>query len=288
MLMLAATTSASSVERRASIAVLDFGATETGQRAATRLWTALAADAKFSMIDRALSGAAARGLSYAGSLNMTLAEARDLGAGIGSDFFITGDAQTLRRSPSTNPIYYEAYACVFIVSARTGRLALWDHYVSTASTAPQAEAQMLAELDRRAAHYSAALGRAQEEEMKERSAALTGAVTHIEPMVEELTEEADAARQSLRPPQPFRRLRPLYPATAARAEAEATVDVMVEIRVDGEVGAVEVVRWAGFGLDEATVATVRQMHFRPAERDGLPVPVRALLRYNFRRPKSLP
>jgi outer membrane biosynthesis protein TonB len=45
-----------------------------------------------------------------------------------------------------------------------------------------------------------------------------------------------------------------------------------------------VVRWAGFGLDEATVATVRQLHFFPAMRNGAAVPLRVLLRYNFRKP----
>jgi outer membrane biosynthesis protein TonB len=47
---------------------------------------------------------------------------------------------------------------------------------------------------------------------------------------------------------------------------------------------VDVVRWAGFGLDEATTETVRQMHFRPAMRNGSPVAMRVLLRYNFRKP----
>jgi outer membrane biosynthesis protein TonB len=47
---------------------------------------------------------------------------------------------------------------------------------------------------------------------------------------------------------------------------------------------VRVVRWAGFGLDEEVVSTVRRMHFRPAAREGGPVAVRVLLRYNFRKP----
>ena len=105
------------------------------------------------------------------------------------------------------------------------------------------------------------------------------------PVIEDAPDdEATAAREGLRLPQPFRRLRPSYPETAARADAEATVDVQVEIDVDGEVSRAEVVRWAGFGLDEAAVTTIRQLHFRPAMRDGVPVPVRVLLRYNFRRP----
>ena len=82
------------------------------------------------------------------------------------------------------------------------------------------------------------------------------------------------------------RLRPTYPDAASRAEAEATVDASVEIGADGEVGRVEIVRWAGFGLDDSVVSTIRQMHFRPATRDGEAVAVRVLLRYNFRKPTA--
>ena len=85
-------------------------------------------------------------------------------------------------------------------------------------------------------------------------------------------------------PRPFRRLVPAYPETAARAEAEATVDVLVDLDAKGEVTRVEVARWAGFGLDQSTIETVRRMHFFPAMRNGVAVPLRVLLRYNFRNP----
>ena len=38
-----------------------------------------------------------------------------------------------------------------------------------------------------------------------------------------------AAAEGLRLPRPYRRLVPAYPETAARAEAEATVDVLVDL-----------------------------------------------------------
>jgi TonB family protein len=58
----------------------------------------------------------------------------------------------------------------------------------------------------------------------------------------------------------------------------------MDIDERGEISRVEIVRWAGFGLDEAAVNTVRQLHFVPARRDGQAIPMRVLLRYNFRRP----
>jgi len=88
----------------------------------------------------------------------------------------------------------------------------------------------------------------------------------------------------VRAPRPYRRLKPPYPESAAHAEIEATVDVLVDIDARGEVGRVEVVRWAGYGLDQSVVETARQLHFFPAQRDGAAIPIRVLLRYNFRKP----
>ena len=92
--------------------------------------------------------------------------------------------------------------------------------------------------------------------------------------------------QSFRLPLPYRRIRPPYPQAASRAEVEATVDALVELDEQGEVQSVEIVRWAGYGLDESVSTTIRQMHFRPALNAGAPVATRVLLRYTFRKPKE--
>jgi TonB family protein len=280
-----ALSSSLAAQTKARVAVLDFGETQSGRRAADKLSLALSSNNNLSVIDREESLAAARGVGYKGSLNMSLREARDLGAAIGSDFYVTGDAQTLRRSPSASPVYYEAYASIFLVNARTGRLVMWDRPSSEAATPDEAEKTLLKELGARAAHYADAIQAAQEAARNERAQELERAASKS--AIEDAPDdEAEAARQGLRLPQPFRRLRPVYPDTAARAEAEATVDVQLEIDADGEVSRAEVVRWAGFGLDEASISTVRQLHFRPAMRGGAPVPIRVLLRYNFRRPSK--
>ncbi len=268
--------------RRINVAVLDFGDTETAARASEALHAALAADAKLILMDRSLVRAAARGVGYTGSLNMTLAEARDIGAAIGCDFFITGDAQTLRRSPSTKTDYFEAYASVFVVSAATGKLLMWNRAHFESSAPADAEKQLIAEMNRRADNYTRAFEEFFSEEIKSRAQKPTNAA-HASVYEDAPAEDAPAAK-NFRAPQPYRRLRPPYPSTAAAAEAEATVDASVDIDASGEVASVSIVRWAGFGLDDATIDTVRQLHFRPAMRDGIPVPVRILLRYNFRRP----
>jgi TonB family protein len=265
---------------RARVAVLDFGATREGRFTAEKLASSLAADERLSILDRDQSRAASLGAGYAGSFNMTLEEARNLGAVIDCDFFLTGDAQTLRRSPSVGPIYYEAYVAIFIVSARTGRLILWERPSFEAASPAEAEKRLGEELTGAAMRqrYATRIRRAQEDERIARALAQS----HSTPVIEDAPPEAEA--HGVRLPLPYRRQRPPYPEEAARVEAEATVDVEVEIGADGEVMRVDVVRWAGFGLDEATVETVRQLHFRPAMRDGVAVPMRVLLRYNFRKP----
>ena len=266
---------------RAGVAVLDLGETETGQRTADELSAALARVPHFALVNRAQSRAAARGVGYTGSLNLTLEEARSLGASIGCDFYFTGEAQTLRRTSTSRPDYFESYASVFLISAETGRLVLWEHFNSEAAAAGEAEKSLLASLRVRAMHYAQTIEQAQAAEGSER---LTLRAREGAGAFEELPEEGSPAALNFRAPQPYRSLRPPYPATAARAAVEATVDALVSVDAAGEVKDIEIVRWAGYGLNEAVTATVRQLHFRPAMRDGQAVPVRVLLRYNFRRP----
>jgi TonB family protein len=271
--------------RRVSVAVLDMGGTPTAARVTERLTKVIGSlklkGTTLTLLDRGMSGAAARGVGYAGSLNLTLAEARSLGAALGCDFYLTGDAQTVRRSSSARPVYFEAYASVFVVSSRTGRLVHWDRPAAEAETAEEAEALLLAKLESGVFLYAFAVSREAEHEERARFAVNEGEPAAV---IDLSTDEGAAANRDLREPAPYRRLRPAYTDAASRAEAEATVDALVDIGADGEVSDVRVVRWAGFGLDEEVVATVRRMHFRPAQREGEPVPVRVLLRYNFRKP----
>lgn len=272
-------------ERRVTLAVLDMGGTPLATRVMERLSRLMSSSktkgTTLAFLDRGMSAAAARGVGYSGSLNLTLAEARALGAALGCDLFLTGDAKTIRRSSSARPVYFEAYASLFIVSAHTGRLVHWDRPAAEAETIEAAEASLLAALESRAQLYADAVSIAAAREERERFASEETATATV---IDLSTDEGAAANRDLREPAPYRRLRPVYTEAAERAEAEATVDAVVEIGADGEVIDARVVRWAGFGLDEEVLATVRRMHFRPAQREGEPVPVRVLLRYNFRKP----
>ena len=268
--------------RPTSLSILDLGNTGFARSAVDKLRLGLKPIEGVAVLDLELTRAAAKGVGYSGSLNMQLMEARDLGAALSSDFYLVGDAQTLRRSSSSTPVFYESYCSIFVISSRSGRLTFWDRLSVEAASPQQTEERLLNQLQDTSfiERIYSAVKRGQANEQTQRALTVLDA-----PLIEEAPEDEKVAEaQGLRLPRPFRRLKPDYPATAAKADAEATVDVIVDVGADGEVANVEVVRWAGFGLDEATVATVRQLHFFPAMRNGTPVPLRVLLRYNFRKP----
>ena len=269
--------------QRAVVSVLDFGASQTGQQAAETLRNKLRSRSELVVADADLTRTAAKGIGYSGSLNLSISEARDLGAALATEFFVIGDAQTLRRSSFKTPVYYESYASIFVVSARTGRLLFWERPSFENNDSAAAESQLLRYLadNPLGLRVVAVIEKAQREEHLQRTVVNAPAEVVIEEAPE---DEKTAVAQGVRLPRPYRRLRPEYPETAARAEAEAIVDVVVNVGADGEVGEIEIVRWAGFGLDEATLATVRQLHFFPAMKNGTPVAMRVMLRYNFRKP----
>jgi TonB family protein len=266
-----------------TVSVLDFGTTTIATTAADTLRNRFRNSGELRVADADLSRAAAKGIGYSGSLNLTIGEARDLGAALAAEFFILGDAQTLRRSSFQSPVYYESYCSIFLVSARTGQLLLWDRPSFENKETKAAEDRLLQHLatDAFSGRLIAVIRKTQEEERLQRTTINATAAA----LIEEAPEDEKAAEvQGLRLPRPYRRLRPEFPETAARADAEATVDIVVDVGSDGEVGEIQVVRWAGFGLDDSTVATVRQLHFFPAMKNGTAIPMRVLLRYNFRKP----
>jgi len=267
------------------LGVLDFGATPIAKLSTDKIRSGLRTESNIQLIDPDLSATAARGVGYSGSLNMSTNDARDLGAAMDVEFYLIGDAQTLRRSSSNAPVYYESYCSVFLISARSGRLVFWIRPHSESANTSEAEEQLQKTLSEKefSARVIEAIKKAQAEESKQRRADVIASA----PLIEEAPDDDKTAdAQGLRLPRPYRRLRPAYPETAALAEAEAIVDVLVDVDEHGEVSQVQVARWAGFGLDETTVATVRQLHFFPALRNGTPIPMRVLLRYNFRKPSQ--
>ena len=72
-------------------------------------------------------------------------------------------------------------------------------------------------------------------------------------------------------PVPLGPVEAIYPAAARAAGRSGVVGLELTVAADGSVADVKVTRPAGFGFDEAAVAAVKRMRFRPATHDGRPV-----------------
>lgn len=76
---------------------------------------------------------------------------------------------------------------------------------------------------------------------------------------------------------------PPYPRDAGRRGEEGSVQMLVSIAADGEVSGVEVAVSSGYStLDRTARDAVSHWHFRPAIRDGLPVPTQLMQTFNFK------
>jgi TonB family protein len=258
------------------VAVVDFVGDERGEMAAL----VRASIQTFILIDKEQMQAAVRGAGYEGSLNLSREEARALGMSIGCDFYILGTVQVLRRIVSASEFYYDGLAGLFIVETRSGRLVRFVLEQAQGSSETDARAKLTALLKQNWARCVAVITEARNKSLAEAETAGPAPGEVIEVLSDEQMSPG------LAPPVFYQRLKPEYSQEADLMGITATVELEAVFGADGRVGEVEVARWAGFGLDEAAVATVKQLRFKPAERAGKPVTIRALVRYNFRRPPS--
>ncbi len=83
-------------------------------------------------------------------------------------------------------------------------------------------------------------------------------------------------------PIPIFRPDPPYSEEARKAKLQGTVTLAIIVNVDGAVHDVHVVKPVGMGLDEKAAETVSTWKFKPAKRNGVPVPVRVLVEVTFR------
>jgi protein TonB len=75
---------------------------------------------------------------------------------------------------------------------------------------------------------------------------------------------------------------PAYSEEARKDRVQGTVVLLVEIDIDGRPRDIRVSRSLGFGLEERAMEAVAHWRFRPARRNGKPVPCSARVDVNFR------
>jgi hypothetical protein len=266
------------------IAVIDFVGAKPNDAhpIEAALTEVLSRDARVALIDQSLAQSALVGLRYGGSINMSKDEARRVAAAIGCDFFVIGKTEVLTRSSRENESHEEAYAAVMIVDARTGSLAAFDFISEKGDTREAASNGLARNISARGTSYVDRIARVIQAHATKDSPG-DAARQNFEERTEDIPEDGSARAVGFAPPEFLTRVKPDYTAEAERADITAAVEAMVVFRLNGEVGRIEIVRWAGFGLEESAERAIRQLKFKPATRDSKPVSVRALIRYNFRR-----
>ncbi len=249
-----------------------FLAPEAGAQAVRdRLESYLAG--KFTLVDDSLSETVLKASDLQTPFNLTTEESQDFSGALGCDFFIILRSQNFRRAALAKKEYFESSEAVYLVSARTGRLLFWTLKSFEAESPVEADSKLLVWQELIAGELSEKISRAYQDELNAKP----------RPELEELPPEDSPEAKNFRSPLPFKRLRPAYPAIANLYGIAATIDALVDLDEKGAITNIEIARWAGYGLEESVIKTIREMQWRPASRAGKSLPIRVLLRYNFKK-----
>ncbi|MGO8813937.1 MAG: energy transducer TonB [Terriglobia bacterium] len=83
-------------------------------------------------------------------------------------------------------------------------------------------------------------------------------------------------------PIPIFKPEPPYSEEARKAKYQGTVVLFIVVDASGNVTECRVIKPLGLGLDEKAVETVKTWKFKPAQRNGTPVPVQVTVEVSFR------
>lgn len=223
------------------------------------------------ILDISQSDTAFRSIKISSPFNMTLAEAKTVAAVTGCDYFILVRTGAQRRSSFSKPDYFEAFGAHYLVSGRSGELIAWSLKSFEADSQQSADRALAESVGSTAREIAGRINAVRQTEM----------IMTTRPSIAEVPDPDSPAAVDLKPPIPYRRIRPEYTTTAFLYDVRATIDIEADIDLDGRILATRILRWAGFGLEESVEKAVRAMNWRPAMRKGKALPMRVLLRYNF-------
>jgi len=87
---------------------------------------------------------------------------------------------------------------------------------------------------------------------------------------------------SVKAPQPLHTPDPEYTPTARKAARQGTAVLSAIVTPEGRIAVVKMERVLGYGLDQKAIDAVCQWKFKPALKDGQPVPVQINVEVTFR------
>lgn len=232
----------------------------------------------FTVLDDSLAVTAFAAIRPPYPFNMTSDEAKTAAAAIGCDLLVLVRTETQRRTSFEKPEYYESTAVIYVIGSRNGGLRYWTIRSSEAASPLESEAKLHASAMTFAREFSKAV-----KDSHKLDIADTRPAGIPEPP---LPGTPDAI--GFVAPIPFSRIKPEYTKMAYLYSVTATVEILVDLDEAGNVKRTEIVRWAGYSLEESVEKAVRAMSWRPAERNKKPLPMRILLRYNFKKADARP
>jgi Gram-negative bacterial TonB protein C-terminal len=218
---------------------------------------------KLNSLDSDLVANAFRSTTYENIFNLSTSEAKSIGKTIGCEFFVIVKADNFKRSSFAKGDYFESFAAIYLVNSRTGHLIFWKLYNFEDAKIEIANEKLFASINTIVIEIKDNL--------------------KSEKFDKPIIEEMPADDKNFRSPLPYKRLKPLYTEVASLFLISATVDIEVDLDEKGKITRTEIIRWAGFGLDESVTEIVNKMDWRPALKNGKPLPIRVLLRYNFKK-----
>lgn len=89
--------------------------------------------------------------------------------------------------------------------------------------------------------------------------------------------------KDMKPPKAISAPDPKFPDLPEGAEQRGTVVMLIGVNAKGHVGAVRVLRSDEAAFEKTAVETVKKWKFKPAQRNGHPVPVQVTVEMKFER-----
>lgn len=208
------------------------------------------------------------------NFNPRCEEAQQLGAALGCDFYLQGRVLSVRRVNSSHESYFEIQLSLFCIDARTGALAGFYELKTQGPFPEQARAEAVCEASRLAmtvVHDFQVFRKQQRSQLNDSSGE-----TVLDLRSGEVPEDVTL-------PIFLQRSRPTTTEAARDANIEAKVEAEIVFGTTGSVENIRIVRWAGYGLDEAVIQAIQNYAFKPATQAGSPIRIKLLAEFNFRR-----
>ncbi|KAF0250128.1 MAG: TonB family C-terminal domain-containing protein [bacterium] len=231
--------------------------------------------AGFTTQEQSLTKTINQNLKFPNRMNLSTREASNLGQALGVDVFLILRSKIVERADVGASLYGEGYLAIAFVNSRSGKLILFDFIETQQSNTTLASETIAKQLIEQLPSYTQQVLSIVNKQFTPLS---------LDPQDAEAMEipaEGSALAEAFDLPEFTARKQPIYTENARKMAVSAIVALEVVLRKDGKVGNIEVVHWAGFGLDESAIMAAKELRFEPALLEDKAVSCRALIRYNF-------